>query len=145
MISGVLLTPLRVIPTPGGAVLHAMKQSDAGYAGFGEAYFSTVERGAIKPWRCHLRMTVNLIVAAGAIRFVLHDIRPQSASCGRFQEVRLSRDDNYQRLTVPPGVWMAFEGIGPSENMLLDIADMPHDPDEAERRPLEFFNFDWKA
>lgn len=145
MINGVLLTSLRVIPTPGGSVLHAMKQSDSGFTGFGEAYFSTVEPGSIKPWRCHLRMTVNLIVPVGGIRFVLHDDRIGSQSRGTFQEVRLSRLENYQRLTVPPGIWVAFQGIGAPENMLLDIADLPHDPDEAERRPLEFFNFDWKA
>jgi dTDP-4-dehydrorhamnose 3,5-epimerase len=145
MINGVLLTSLRIIPTPGGSVLHAMKQNDPGFTGFGEAYFSTVESGAVKPWRRHLRMTVNLIVPFGEIRFVLHDDRSGSSSRGAFQEIRLSRPGNYQRLTVPPGIWVAFQGIGAPENMLLDIADLPHDPEEAERRPLEFFNFDWKA
>ena len=44
----ILITPLRRIETTGGDVLHAMKHSDEGSAGFGEAYFSWVSGGAVK-------------------------------------------------------------------------------------------------
>ena len=47
-INGVNITPLSIIDTKGGDVLHAMKMSDHGYSGFGEAYFSTIEPQAIK-------------------------------------------------------------------------------------------------
>jgi dTDP-4-dehydrorhamnose 3,5-epimerase len=40
MIKDVLITKLDVIDTPGGNVMHAMKESSIGYSGFGEAYFS---------------------------------------------------------------------------------------------------------
>ncbi len=33
------VTPLACIPTAGGDVMHAMKTSDSGYTGFGEALF----------------------------------------------------------------------------------------------------------
>ena len=143
LIDGMLLTPLREIAAPGGAVLHAMKAADAGYHGFGEAYFSTVDRGAVKGWKRHLRMTLNLVVPAGEIRFVLHDPREASPTRGVTASVRLSRTANYQRLTVPPGIWMAFQGVAAPSSMLLNVADLPHDPAEAERCDPATFPFDW--
>ena len=47
-IKGVVITPLAVIDIVGGNVLHGMKCSDLGYAGFGEAYLSMVEPGTKK-------------------------------------------------------------------------------------------------
>ena len=44
---------------------------------------------------------------------------------------------HYQRLTVPPGIWVAFSGEGPGENIVLNIASIPHDPVEAETLPWE--------
>ena len=60
MIEGVMFTPLYIVDTEGGDVLHAMKSSDSGYSGFGEAYFSTVESNAIKGWKLHREMVMNL-------------------------------------------------------------------------------------
>jgi dTDP-4-dehydrorhamnose 3,5-epimerase len=140
MMEGVLLTPLKQIYNPLGDVFHGMKQSDPGYTAFGEAYFSTVHPGDIKPWRKHLRMTLNLIVPVGKIRFILHDDRPESPTSGETKAVEIGLE-NYQRLTVPPGVWMAFEGLEEGLNLLLNIADMEHDPEEVERADLETFNY----
>ena len=47
----VLLTPLRVIKGESGNVMHALKQQEESFSGFGEAYFSTVYSGAVKGWK----------------------------------------------------------------------------------------------
>jgi dTDP-4-dehydrorhamnose 3,5-epimerase len=140
MIEGVILTPLKQILNPKGNVFHGMKKSDPGFSGFGEAYFSTVYAGDIKPWKRHLRTTLNLIVPVGKIRFTLYDDRNDSSTKGQTMTVELSLD-NYMRLTVPPCVWMAFEGVGKDLNLLLDIADLVHDPTEIDRADLERFNY----
>jgi dTDP-4-dehydrorhamnose 3,5-epimerase len=140
MIKGVLTTPLDVINTPGGNVMHAMKESSAGYAGFGEAYFSQVNNGAIKAWKRHKEMTLNLMVPAGKIRFVLFDDR--NASNNQFQELIISRD-NYCRLTVPPMIWVGFQGISGSGSILLNIANMEHNPHEVDKKNLEQIEFNW--
>ena len=140
MIEGVILTPLKQILNPKGDVFHGMKKSDPGFSGFGEAYFSTVYAGDIKPWKRHLRTTLNLIVPVGKIRFALYDDRNVSSTKGETMIVELSLD-NYMRLTVPPYIWMAFEGVGKSLNLLLDIADLEHDSTEIDRADLERFNY----
>ncbi|MCC6725379.1 MAG: dTDP-4-dehydrorhamnose 3,5-epimerase family protein [Saprospiraceae bacterium] len=135
-ITGCQLTPLRSIPGEKGDVLHALRSTDEGFVAFGEAYFSSVKTGETKGWRRHLRMTLNLVVPVGKIRFQLHDERPGSPSFGAMDEVTLSLE-NYQRLTVPPGVWLAFEGMADGLNLLLNIADLPHDPTESETKQLD--------
>ncbi|HET9570516.1 MAG TPA: dTDP-4-dehydrorhamnose 3,5-epimerase [Bacteroidales bacterium] len=139
---GVLLTPLKQIYHPKGDVFHGMKKSDPGFTCFGEAYFSTVYPGEIKPWKKHLRMTLNLVVPVGKIRFVMHDDRPDSMTNGQSLSVEIG-PDNYQRLTVSPGIWMAFEGLADGLNLLLNMADMEHDPDEVERAELDRFQYDF--
>ncbi|MDR1681729.1 MAG: dTDP-4-dehydrorhamnose 3,5-epimerase family protein [Prevotellaceae bacterium] len=140
-IDGVILTPLRQIRHPQGDVFHGMKKSDAGFAGFGEAYFSTVGKGDIKAWKKHREMTLNIIVPTGKIRFVLFDDRSTSPTKGCMNEFILSID-NYQRLTVPPQVWMAFQGLD-DDNRLLNIASMEHAPDEMERLPIADIPYHW--
>lgn len=133
---GVFLTPLKQIYHPKGDIFHGMKKSDPGFTDFGEAYFSTVHPGDVKPWKKHLRMTLNLVVPVGKIRFVMHDDRPDSSSKGQTFAVEIG-PDNYQRLTVSPGIWMAFEGLDDGLNLLLNMADMEHDPEEVERAELD--------
>lgn len=132
MIEGVILTPLKIIPGDSGDVLHAIKRTESSFCGFGEAYFSTIKKGAVKAWKRHHEMTLNLVVPCGEIKFVLYDERSHSSTYGEFFEVTLSRH-NYQRLTVPPMIWMGFKGLEKGLNMLLDVSDIPHDPDEIDR------------
>jgi len=140
MIDGVILTPLKQIYHPKGDVFHGMKKSDLGFTGFEEAYFSTIHAGDIKPWKKHLRMTLNLVVPVGKIRFVVYDDRNGSSTQGQTMSVELG-PDNYQRLTLPPGLFMAFEGLGEGLNLLLNVADLEHDPDEVERVDLDRFEY----
>lgn len=141
-IDGVVLTSLKIIETPGGNVLHGMKQGDSGYAGFGEAYFSIVEVGAVKGWKRHHQMTLNLVVPVGTVRFIIYDERLESSTYLTFQDVTLSID-NYQRLTVPPMVWMAFQGVGDSDSMLLNLASIPHNQNEVDQKLINEINFGW--
>lgn len=143
MIEGVIITPLKIIDVIGGDVLHAMKSSDSGYSGFGEAYFSKVDSGAIKGWKRHQVMTLNLIVPVGSIRFVIYDDRPQSVTEGMFQEIELSQQ-NYNRLTIPSLTWVAFQGVDANTSILLNIASIPHEPSESENKELKEITFDWR-
>ena len=139
MIRGVSVSSLKIIDTPGGNVMHAMKKTSSGYAGFGEAYFSKINKGANKARKRHKKMTLNIIVPVGSIRFVLVD--SVSTSGLNFQEVIISKE-NFCRLTIPPMIWMGFQGIE-SESILLNIANIEHDPDEVDKKNLEQINFNW--
>jgi len=144
MIEGVKVTRLSIIETDGGDVLHGMRHTDKGYFGFGEAYFSMVNTGSIKGWKRHHEMVLNLVVPFGSIRFILYDDRQGSASINQFQQVTLSRGDNYCRLTVPPMVWAGFQGLGKEASILLNIASIEHSPEEVDKKKLADIKFDWE-
>lgn len=139
LIDRVALTPLNIVPLAAGNVMHGMRSSSPGCVGFGEAYFSWILPGAIKGWKRHNRMTLNLIVPVGLVAFALVD---PIARLGRIYEIG---PEKYARLTVPPGLWMAFSGRAVGPSLLLNVADIEHDPAEADKSPETAFGFDWTA
>ena len=141
-IEGVFLTPLKKISHPKGDIFQAMKKSDPGFVAFGEAYFTKVNFRKIKGWNKHKSMTLNLVVPVGKVVFVLYDDREKSKTRGNFLSVEISVDV-YQRLTVPPGVWLAFKGKSDAINLILNVADMEHGPDEVEKLNLEQIEYNW--
>jgi len=132
MIDGVRITPLRQFPDERGRIMKMMTADDPGFAGFGEIYFSCVYPGVVKGWHIHDRMTLNYAVVAGMIKFVLYDDREGSPTRGEVQEVFLGAS-NYVRVTVPPGVWNGFKGIGGETAVVANCTDIAHDPDEIHR------------
>ncbi len=139
-IDGAVLTPLKKILSPQGNIYHGMKKSEDTFVGFGEAYFSTVKNNEIKAWKRHQRMTLNLMVPVGKIKFVLFDDRKNSATEGNFFEVELSLK-NYQRLTVPPKIWCGFQGKSQELNILLNIANLEHDQKEVDKLDIHVSNY----
>ena len=137
-IKGITLTPLKRIEHDKGDILHGIKKSETTFSGFGEAYFSTVIKDEIKAWKCHSRMILNLIVPVGAVKFVVKDL---SKPDNTFETI-LSKE-NYYRLTIQPGLWFGFQGIGEGLNMVSNIASIEHDPAEVERKELNEIDYEW--
>ena len=131
----IILTPLKQITHPKGNVFHAMKKSDDGYDGFGEAYFTTVYENDVKGWKKHNKMTLNLVVPVGSVEFVIYD-------GVKFESIVLSQE-NYQRLTVKPGLWVAFCGRSDNLNLVLNLASIEHDPDESDNLDIEEIHYAW--
>jgi dTDP-4-dehydrorhamnose 3,5-epimerase len=142
LIAGVRIFSPSIIQNSDGDVMHVIRSNSDGFNGFGEAYFSMVRYGGIKAWKMHRKMTLNLVVPLGSIRFVIYDDRITSPTRGQKIVVDLS-SDFYRRLVIEPCLWVGFMGRGVGNNMLLNVADMAHDPREVERRPVEAFPFEW--
>ena len=120
-INNIVLSPLKIIDNTKGDILHGIKCSDVGYGGFGDAYFSKINPSEIKGWNRHKLMTLNLIVPV---------------------EIELSLQ-NYQRLTIPPGLWVGFQNMNKKQSLVLNIADMEHDPEEKETKDLDQIDYTW--
>jgi len=142
MIEGIILSEEKQILNSKGDIFHVLKKSSQGFRQFGEAYFSFVDYRSRKGWKRHKRITLNLVVPLGSIRFIIHDDRLNSKTRGEFQEIILSKD-NYYRLTVPPLLWIAFEGVGKTKNLLLNIIDEEHNPSESDDVEISFFDYKW--
>ncbi len=133
----ILVTPLRQIAVAGGDVMHAIKSTDPGFVDFGEAYFSKIKLGAIKAWKRHLLMTLNFVVPVGAVQFVFFDVQGEQ----REEVIGL---DRYVRLTIPPGIWFGFRGLVAPYSLLMNVADIPHDPAEIEHKKVDEYIFQWE-
>ena len=132
MIEGVKITPLKVISDERGKIKHMLRRDSEQYKGFGEIYFSFVYPGVVKGWHLHDKMTLNYAVPVGNIKFVLFDARENSSTKGELAELFIG-EDNYCLVTVPPGIWNGFKGIGSTTAVVANLTEIPHDPEEIHR------------
>ena len=132
-------TLLKNIPIQGGNVMHALKATEKNFNGFGEAYFSCVSFNAIKAWKLHTKMTMNLVVPRGCIKFIFYDNETQKSL------EKVVGENNYSRLMVPPGIWFGFQGVSKRESLLLNISDIPHDPEEVQRKLISEIDYNWES
>lgn len=133
-IAGVETQDLRIIPTDGGPVLHMLRPDAPLFMGFGELYFSEVLPGAVKAWKRHTRQTQHFAVPVGRLKVVVYDDREGSPTRGRVEEHILGRPDAYRLLRIPPLVWYGFTAVGDVPALICNCADIPHDPQEGERK-----------
>jgi len=138
MLDSIIVTDLKRIAVLGGDVLHAMRIDSPGYSGYGESYFSIIESGAIKAWKKHSKMTLNLVVPQGMVKFVFTD------GNGNFL-IKEIGEQKFTRLTVPPGIWFGFRGLGAAGSLILNISNILHDPREVERKESYEIPYDWSC
>ncbi len=131
-IRGVEIIPLRQIPDDKGMVMHMMRADSPYFTKFGEVYFSVVKFKKIKAWKRHKLMTQNFAVPVGLINVVLFDDRADSPTRGAVQEVRLGQSE-FSLLKIPPMIWYGFTGLTEQESLIVNCADLAHDPQESER------------
>ena len=145
-IDGVTTVDLRELADEHGAVLHMLRNDAPDFDKFGECYFSEVLPGAIKAWKLHREQTQNLAVPIGRVRLVVYDDREGSATRHNLQIHEIGRPDAYLRIKIPPGLWYGFACIGSTPALLVNCADLPHDPTESDRKPAfdSGIPYDWQ-
>lgn len=131
-IAGVTVRPLKQIADERGRIMHMLRRDDPWFSTFGEIYFSVVNPQFVKGWHRHRIMTLNYAVVTGNILLALYDDREGSATRGTMQEIPQG-EDHYVLVTVPPGVWNGFKGLGSAPAIVANCATDPHDPQEIER------------
>ncbi len=134
----IVVTKLKTIPTQGGDILHVLKSSSIGYKDFGEVYFSWINAHSIKAWKKHKNMTLNLVAPIGKVKFIFHDINHPNI----YREEIIGEND-YLRLTVPPGIWFGFHSLFHKPSLITNVSDVEHDENEVLRVDKNFFSFDW--
>ena len=82
VINDVELLDLAVIPTDGGPVMHMMRPASPLFGEIGEVYFSEVEPGCVKAWKCHTRQTQRFAVPVGQLKIVLYATAPSPRRAG---------------------------------------------------------------
>ena len=137
LLSKIKTKPLKIIKLPLGNVMHGLKRNEIKSWRFGEAYFSKIKFGKIKSWKYHLKMTLNLFVPYGKVKFVFYSQRDHT-----FRVIEIG-EKKYLRLTVPPRVWFGFKGIGKPESIIMSLTNIPHSSKEVLKRKKNFIKYNW--
>jgi len=132
VIHDVRVTPLARIDDARGPIWRMLRNDDPQFTRFGEIYFTGINPGVVKAWRRHTKMTMNCAVPIGRALFVLYDDRVSSPTRGAVMEI-VTGSEAYALVTVPPGIWNGFKGLGDTMALIANCADLPHDPSELER------------
>ena len=144
MIDGVKIIPKKQIIDERGKIMHMIRNDDDNFTKFGEVYFSYSHPNTVKAWHLHKRMTVNYVCVVGKIKLVLFDDRINSKTKGVLQEIFLTTE-NYSLVSVPPGIWNGFKSVENKFSIIANCSDIPHDPDEMQRKSFDdpYFNYSW--
>ena len=105
---------------------------------FGEVYFSSVKYNIIRAWKLHTKMTLNLIVPVGMVKFVFY-----FENTNKFLEYKIG-EENYYRLTVAPKIWFGFQGLNKTQNLIMNISDIEHSQEEMKKKNIQDIQYNWK-
>jgi dTDP-4-dehydrorhamnose 3,5-epimerase len=122
-----------------GNIYRLLRTDDKNYIGFGEAYVSKIKYKKNKGWKKHKKMTLNLSVPSGKVRFVIYDNERK-----KFHEAVIG-DRNYKRLIIFPNTWFAFQGLSKKENIIINVSNILHSDNESLSKPIKFFNYNWST
>ena len=92
----------------------------------------------IKGWKKHNIMTMNVIVPIGEAKFVFYSQETHE------YRTEIIGSERYCRLTVLPGTWVAFQGLSERRSLILNVANIPHDSNEADTCGLQDIIFNWE-
>jgi len=128
---------LKKIKNKRGEILKAFDKGNLNFSGIKEAYFSWVKNKNIKAWKFHKKMTLNIVVPYGKVKFVFYDKNKKN-----FFSVIIG-ENNYRRLIVTPKVWFGFKGLHHPKSLILNCANQMHKKNEIMRKKINQIKFNW--
>jgi dTDP-4-dehydrorhamnose 3,5-epimerase len=90
------------------------------------AYATTCRPGLAKGWAIHKEHSDRYFPMFGEGEVVLYDVRPDSPTYGKIEQVFLSEHDR-TLLTIPRFVWHAMRAIGTRDFVLVNFPTIPFD------------------
>jgi dTDP-4-dehydrorhamnose 3,5-epimerase len=141
-LQGVDVVTLLQIPDNRGTVKRFLRADDMENE-FRECYLTTIYKNIIKGWHSYKSKTLYYCAPFGMVKLVLYDSRKDSDTYQDIQEIYLG-DFNYCRVTIPPGIMNAFQGIS-DVSLIAVIADEVFDENLTIRLPIDTdrIPYDW--
>lgn len=136
-ISTIKITKLKKIKNTNGDIMRFLKKSDTNFKKFGETYFSWINSNKIKAWKFHKKMSLNLAVPYGKVKFVFFINKLK-----KFKTIIVG-EKNYKMISVPPRIWFGFKGVAKHKSLIINLASLPHNKNEILRKKKEDIKFNW--
>lgn len=129
---------LNIFKNPKGDILKVINSKDRYFKGFGETYFTKINKNKVKGWKYHKKMISNLVVPVGRVKFVFYFPKNDY-----FHEEIVGLN-NYNILTVSPKIWFAFKGLNNGLNLILNFSNIIHNDSEVLSKNLKAIKYNWK-
>ena len=128
---------LKIILLPAGNNINIIKKNEMKKWSLEEAYFSKIKFEKIKAWKFHKKMTLNLTVPYGNVKFVFH-----CPKTNKFRTIKINKK-KYVRITVPPKIWFGFKGLSKPESIILNLANFRYNKNEILRKKINQIKYNW--
>jgi dTDP-4-dehydrorhamnose 3,5-epimerase len=145
MIHGVELKELVTHADERGFFRELIRQTDSIFReGFGQLSHSYMHSGSAKAWHHHPHQ-IDWWYAIGELKVALYDLRPESPTRGRLQELFLGEHYGARVLRIPPMVAHGCRALAPTH--LIYVTSSVYDLAEEGRRPHDDpeIGYDWTA
>lgn len=128
---------LQKFKNPKGNVLRGFRKNDKFLKNSAEIYFSWINKNAIKGWKLHKKMTMNLVVPVGKVKFVFYN--------GKNFKTIVVGEKNYNRIFVPNNIFFAFQNLYKEKSLVVNNASIIHKKkDEILKLSLDKIDYLWK-
>ena len=111
-----------------GDVYKILSSSSKIYKGFGELYITTLNKNISKGWNFHKRMTLNLFVIKGKVKFYLK-------KNNKLVKKTLSENKN-EILTIKPKVWVKIVNLADEKSKLINFANLKYNQNEIIKKEI---------
>jgi dTDP-4-dehydrorhamnose 3,5-epimerase len=116
----------KIITHPKGNIMHYIKKNDKNYLKFGEVYFTWIKKNALKAWKFHKKMHMNLTVPVGSVKFTFFDDKFKKKFIFNLSE------KNFGTLYVPPKIWFSFKNTNQEkDSLVVNFSNIIHDKSES--------------
>lgn len=120
-----------------GKVLRAFRKKDNKIGEFGEVYLTWINKNAIKGWKLHKKMHMNLVVPIGLVKFVFYENN-------KFQEIIIG-EKKYYRIYVPNQIYFAFQNLSEKKSLVINYSNIIHEnKNETQNKNLKEIKYQWK-
>jgi len=136
LIAGVHLVKHQVFSNENGKLYHHTRCDSSLFEKFGEVYISQTKTKVVKGWKLHQDLNQLMSVPSGKVLFILKDLREDSGTTGFVNHFEIG-EDNYSILKIPKGVWYGFQTISEKDSLIVNLTDLPHNPQESLSKSLD--------
>ncbi len=105
-----------------GDVFKILTNDSKNYKGFGELYMTTLNKNVSKGWNFHKKMTLNLFVIKGKVKFVLKK--------GSVITRKVLSEDTNEILTIKPKIWFKIVNLVNQKSKVINLANLKYDQNE---------------
>lgn len=146
MIEGVVIKELDRHPDERGYFEEVMRVTDSFFSeAFGQLSRSHMLEGVVKAWHIHKTQVDWWYVANGKVKVALFDIRENSSTHRKLQELMLGEDALQAVIKIPPGVAHGLKVLkGPAD--LVYVTSSVYNPAKEEGRIAyddPIIGYDW--